>query len=63
MPYRIYARFKDSAFSVIVETARDALAKIAELTELPDHVEVGAKDLSGAVVDITDLQTLAGSRT
>jgi hypothetical protein len=63
MPYRIRARFKGSAFSVIVETARDALCKIAEFSELPDYLDVAAMDLSGAVVDVTDLQALAGSTT
>ena len=63
MPYRIHARFKDSAFSVVVETARDALSKLAEFAELPDHVDVAARDLSGAIVEIKDLQAQAGQPT
>jgi len=35
MAYWIHAKFKDSdgAFSVVVDTAKDALAKLAELAE------------------------------
>jgi hypothetical protein len=33
VPYWIHANFKDSAFSVVVETAQDALARLAELVE------------------------------
>lgn len=47
MPYWIHAKIKEGAFSVVVETAADAPAKLAELTEA-GHSEVAAKDLSGA---------------
>ena len=33
MPYWIQARVKDGGFSVVVEMAKDALAKLAELAE------------------------------
>jgi hypothetical protein len=34
----IHAKVKDSAFSVVVETAQEALAKLAELSE-SEHTE------------------------
>jgi hypothetical protein len=35
-----------------LETAKDALAKLAELAET-DRIEVAATDLSGTVIDLT----------
>ena len=58
MPYWIHAKVKDSAFSVVVETANDALAKLAELAE-SEHVEVVAMDLLGNVIELTTLQSEA----
>jgi hypothetical protein len=58
MPYWIQAKIKEGAFSVVVETAKDALAKLAELTEV-GHSEVTAKDMSGAIIDLTTLQAEA----
>jgi hypothetical protein len=43
VPYWIHAKVKDSSFSVVVETAKDALSKVAELADL-GHTEVIAKD-------------------
>jgi hypothetical protein len=43
------------ASGVIVETAKDALAKIAELTDL-GHTEIVVKDLLGEVVDRATLE-------
>ena len=43
MRYWIHAKLKDGASSVGVETAKDALAKLAE----SEHTEVTAMDLSG----------------
>jgi hypothetical protein len=43
VPYWIHAKVKDSSFSVVVETAKDALSKLAELTDA-GHTEVIAKD-------------------
>jgi hypothetical protein len=41
----------------VVETAQDALAKFAELTEV-GHSEVTARDImSGAIIGLTSLQT------
>ena len=57
MPYLIQAKVKDGA-SVIVETARDALAKLAELAET-DRIEVAATDLSGTAIDLAALQAEA----
>ena len=49
MPYWIHAKIKESAISVVVETAKDALAKLVELSE-SGLSEVAAKDLSGAII-------------
>jgi hypothetical protein len=43
MPYWIHAKIKESAFSVIVETAKDALA-LAELTEAGFEVVARGND-------------------
>jgi hypothetical protein len=58
MPYWIHAKIKDGAFSVVVETAKDALAKLEELTE-SDHTEVAAMDLSGTLIDVATLRAEA----
>ena len=58
MPYLIQAKLKDAGFSVVVETAKDALAKMAELAET-DRIEVAATDLSGTVIDLATLQAEA----
>ncbi len=59
VPYLIHSKIKDSAFSVVVETAKDALAKLAELTEL-GHMDVTVRDLSGTAIDLATLQSEAG---
>ena len=53
MPFRIQAQTQDSAISVIVETAGEALAKLAEFVELGYVVVV--KGMMGAVVDAASL--------
>lgn len=58
MPYWIQARVKDGGFSVVVETAKDALAKLAELAET-DRIEVATTDFSGTVIDLATLQAEA----
>lgn len=58
MPYWIHAKIKDSAVSVVVETAKAALAKLNELSEA-NCTEVTARDLAGVVVDIYILQAEA----
>ena len=58
MPYWRQAKVKDGAFSVVVETAKDALAKMTELAET-DRIEVAATDLSDTVIDLTTLQAEA----
>ena len=55
MPYWIHAKVKDSSFSVVVETAKDALSKLAELAD-SGHAEVVAKDLLGMVIDMATLR-------
>ena len=58
MPYWIQAKVKDGAFSVVVETAKDALVKMAELAET-DRIEVAATDMSGTAIDLAALQAEA----
>ena len=48
-------RSKTATFSVVVETAKDALAKLAELAE-SEQTEVAAMDLSGTLIDLATLQ-------
>jgi len=55
MPYRVQAKFNESVFGVVVETAKEALKKIAELTDL-GHTEIVVKDLLGEVVDRAALE-------
>ena len=50
MPYHVYMRGGVGAVGVIVETAREALAKAAEFLE-EGHREVTFKDLLGNVLD------------
>jgi hypothetical protein len=50
MPYHVYTRSGAGALGVIVETAREALAKAAEFLE-QEHREVTFKDLFGNVLD------------
>ena len=50
MPYHVYTRSGASALGVIVETAREAIAKAAEFLE-EGHREVIFKDLLGNVLD------------
>ena len=58
VPYWIHAKIKGGAVSVVVDTAKEALAKIEELS-ISDHVEVLAKDLSGKILDRATLQVEA----
>ena len=58
MPYWIHAKIDDSAFSVIVETAREAMAKLADLAESENTV-VTTKDLFGQIIDTATLQAEA----
>jgi|GEM_PF-6298043 hypothetical protein len=58
MAYWIHAKVKDGAFSVVVETAKEAIAKLAELSQ-HEQTEVTAKDLLGKVIEIATLQSEA----
>jgi hypothetical protein len=58
MPYHVYTRSGVGALGVIVETARQALAKAAEFLE-EGHREVIFKDLLGNVLDRTVVVTMA----
>jgi hypothetical protein len=50
MPYQVYTRSGVGALGVIVETAKEALAKAAEFLE-DGHREVIFKDLLGNILD------------
>lgn len=50
MAYWVQATVKSGAFSVVVETANEALLKIAEFTEA-GHANVSVRDLSGVVIE------------
>ena len=58
MPYHVYTRSGAGAVGVIVETAREALAKAAEFLE-EGHSEVIFKDLLGNVLDRAVVMTRA----
>jgi hypothetical protein len=58
MPYHVYTRSGVGAVGVIVETAREALAKASEFLE-GGHREVIFKDLLGNVLDRAVVVTLA----
>jgi hypothetical protein len=58
MPYHVYTRSGGGAVGVIVETAREALAKAADFLE-DGHREVIFKDLLGNVLDRTVVVTVA----
>ena len=58
MPYHVYTRSGAGALGVIVETAREAIAKAAEFLE-EGHGEVIFKDLLGNVLDRAVVVTMA----
>lgn len=60
MPYHVYTRSGAGALGVIVETAREALAKASEFLE-EGHGEVIFKDLLGNILDRTVVVTFAES--
>ena len=60
MPYHVYTRSGAGAVGVIVETAKDALAKAAEFLE-GGHPEVIFKDLLGNILDPAAVAALAES--
>jgi hypothetical protein len=60
MPYHVYTRSGVGAVGVIVETAREALAKAAEFLE-DGHGEVIFKDLLGNVLDRAVVVTMSGT--
>ena len=58
MPYHVYTRSGVGAVGIIVETAKEALAKATELLE-EGHPEVIFKDLLGNVLDLAVVVTKA----
>jgi len=58
MPYHVYTRSGPSAFGVIVERARDAVAKAAQFAE-EGHPDVLIKDLFGKVLSHAEVVALA----
>ena len=60
MPYHVYTKGRSGAFGVIVETAREALAKAAQFAE-DGHPEVLFKDLLGNILTDSAVSALAES--
>jgi hypothetical protein len=60
MPYHVYAKNGVGAFGVIVGTAREALAKAAQLAE-DGNAEVVFKDLLGNILTHSAVDALAES--
>lgn len=60
MPYHVYTKNGAGAFGVIVETAREALAKAARFAE-DGHPEVVFKDLRGNIITHSAVNALAES--
>ena len=59
MPYEVRAKAGESAFSVVVETAKQALAKVDELIELAQVEDVSVRDWSGKIMDLGALEAEA----
>jgi hypothetical protein len=60
MPYCVQANIKGGAVSVMVTSAREALAKIAELIEL-GHSDVHVRDLHGRYIGDASLRIEAAA--
>ena len=50
MPYHVYTRRGIGVVGIIAQTAKEALAKVAEFVE-DGHPDVGIKDLLGNILD------------
>ena len=60
MPYEVRVKAGESAFSVVVETAKQALAKVDELLEQADVDDVSVRDWSGKIMDLDALEADGG---
>jgi hypothetical protein len=58
MQYHVYTRRQPGAFGLVVQTARQALAKAGELTEY-GHGDVLFKDILGNILDHAAMMALA----
>ena len=58
MAYHVYTKSGDGSFSVIVKTAREAIAKAAQFVE-EGHPEVVIKDLAGNVLSHPAVSAIA----
>ena len=59
MPYEVRAKAGESVFSVVVGTAKEALAKIDELLDLGRIDDVSVRDWSGKIMDLEALEAEA----
>ena len=59
MPYEVRAKAGEGAFSVVVETAKQALEKVDELFELAHVEDVSVRDWSGKIMDLGALEAEA----
>ena len=60
VPYHVYTKNGAGAFGVIVETAREAIAKAAQFAD-DGHPEVVFKDLLGNILSHSAVNALAES--
>jgi hypothetical protein len=58
MPYEVRAA-GEGAFSVVIETAKQALEKVDELFELAHVEDVSVRDWSGKIMDLGALEAEA----
>jgi hypothetical protein len=58
MPYEVRAKAGESAFSVVVETAKQA-REVDELIELAHVEDVSVRDWSGKIMDLGALEAEA----
>jgi hypothetical protein len=56
VPYEVRAKAGESAFSVVVETVKQALVKVDELLEQADVDDVSVRDWSGKIMDLGALE-------
>ena len=59
MPYEVRAKAGESAFSVVVETVKQALVKVDELLEQADVDDVSVRDWAGKIMDLDALEAEA----
>ena len=59
MPFEVRAKLGDSVFSVVVETAKQALMKMDDLLELAQIDDVSVRDWAGQIMELGALEAEA----